>query len=95
MDQRVYYATTVAIILVQVYGACKIDFIFQIIPWTSIVSSNCQEFLFPSVFYLVAARRYGNKNEKGLQERTSSPLKVFICTLNIILGVTLFTIHFL
>jgi len=58
MNQRTYYLATSVLILIQIIGSCTIKFIKQIVPWTSIVSTNCIEFLFPSTFYLVSAMRY-------------------------------------
>lgn len=55
---KAYFVTTTIIVLTQLVGACTIDFINKIVPWTSIISTNCIEFLFPSLFYLVALRRY-------------------------------------
>ena len=69
-----------------------IDFINKIVPWTSIISTNSIEFLFPSIFFLVALKRFDGLKEAG---SFSVTLKKAIAIFNIVLGTGLFIIHFI
>ena len=102
-----YIATTTVIVIIQLLGACTIDFINKIVPWTSrdsarglghcnpwtsIISTNSIEFLFPSIFFLVALKRFDGLKEAG---SFSVTLKKAIAIFNIVLGTGLFIIHFI
>ena len=87
-----YIATTTVIVIIQLLGACTIDFINKIVPWTSIISTNSIEFLFPSIFFLVALKRFDGLKEAG---SFSVTLKKAIAIFNIVLGTALFIIHFI
>lgn len=58
MPSSSYYLCVTILIAIQTFGACSLNFIEDIVPWIAIVPTNCIEFIFPSLFFLISCKRH-------------------------------------
>ena len=58
MSDVLYYSATIIYFLLQVAGSCFIPSVDIIFEFVGVICVNCMSFIFPSILYLTATKRY-------------------------------------
>ena len=64
MSDCIYYTASVTLYGLSVFGACVIPDVDVIFEFVASISVNCLAFIFPSVFYLMAKKKYGSQYDE-------------------------------
>lgn len=58
MSDFLYFTATIIFFVLQVAGSCFIPSVDLIFEFVGVICVNCMSFLFPSIFYLTASKKY-------------------------------------